>query len=80
MNQSQHAVSLEARSPFELRVNLGTGTPESMCELLLPLGKWDFFIPSLQARPSTDPVCAWLAGRAVANGGASIAITRTPGI
>ena len=42
MNQSQQAVSLEARSPFELRVNLGKGTPESDVRTALATGEMGF--------------------------------------
>jgi pyruvate formate lyase activating enzyme len=42
VNQSQQAVSLEARSPFELRVNLGKGTPESDVRTALATGEMGF--------------------------------------
>lgn len=42
MNQTQQALSLEAKSPFELRVNLGTGTPESDVRNALATGEMGF--------------------------------------
>lgn len=42
MNQSQRTLSLEAKSPFELRINLGEGTPESDVRTALATGEMGF--------------------------------------
>jgi pyruvate formate lyase activating enzyme len=42
VNQTQQAFSLEAKSPFELRVNLGAGTPESDVRTALATGEMGF--------------------------------------
>jgi pyruvate formate lyase activating enzyme len=42
MSQSQPAVSLEAKSPFELRVHLGDGVPESDVRTALATGEMGF--------------------------------------
>jgi pyruvate formate lyase activating enzyme len=42
MNQKQQLLSLEAKSPFELRVNLGAGVPESDVRSALATGDMGF--------------------------------------
>ena len=42
MNQTQHAIPLEAKSPFELRVNLSTGMPETDVRTALATGEMGF--------------------------------------
>ena len=42
MNQTHHAPSLEAKSPFDLRVNLGEGVPESDVRTALATGDMGF--------------------------------------
>jgi pyruvate formate lyase activating enzyme len=42
VNQTQQAFSLEAKSPFELRVNLGAGIPESDVRTALATGEMGF--------------------------------------
>ena len=42
MNQTHHAFPLEAKSPFELRVNLGVGMPESDVRTALATGEMGF--------------------------------------
>jgi len=42
MNQTSQVVSLEAKSPFELRVNLGAGVPESDVRTALATGEMGF--------------------------------------
>ena len=42
MNQTQHAIPLEAKSPFELRVNLSAGMPETDVRTALATGEMGF--------------------------------------
>jgi len=42
VNQTQHAIPLEAKSPFELRVNLSTGMPETDVRTALATGEMGF--------------------------------------
>ena len=42
MNQTQHALPLEAKSPFELRVNLGAGMAETDVRTALATGEMGF--------------------------------------
>jgi pyruvate formate lyase activating enzyme len=42
VNQTQHAVALEAKSPFELRVNLSAGMPETDVRTALATGEMGF--------------------------------------
>ena len=42
MNQTQHALPLEAKSPFELRVNLSAGMPETDVRTALATGEMGF--------------------------------------
>ena len=42
MNQTQHAIPLEAKSPFELRVNLSAGMPETDMRTALATGEMGF--------------------------------------
>jgi pyruvate formate lyase activating enzyme len=42
VNQTQHAIPLEAKSPFELRVNLSAGMPETDMRTALATGEMGF--------------------------------------
>jgi pyruvate formate lyase activating enzyme len=42
VNQTQHAIPLEAKSPFELRVNLSAGMPETDVRTALATGEMGF--------------------------------------
>ena len=42
MNQTQHAIPLEAKSPFELRVNLSAGMPQTDMRTALATGEMGF--------------------------------------
>ena len=78
-SRSRQQVSLEAKSPFELRVNLGKNVPESDVRAALAQGIWAFFIRSPPAPRWTGRAFAWLRGRPAACGAANTVTTRTPG-
>ena len=65
MNQPQRTFSLEAKSPFEMRVNLGTGTPESDVRIALATGEMGFLHSFTTGSTVDGPgvrVVAWTTG------------------
>ena len=69
MSEAQQLTSLQAKSPFEMRVNLGRDLPESDVRTALATGDMGFL----------DPVFALLRGRRDVSFDACIAITPIPG-
>ncbi len=71
---------LEAKSPFELRVHLGDGVPETeRPRRRWPAATWGSCTPSRPDRRSTARACAWWRGPRAACGAASTATTPTRG-
>jgi pyruvate formate lyase activating enzyme len=65
VNQPQRSVSLEAKSPFEMRVNLGAGMPESDVRIALATGEMGFLHSFTTGSTVDGPgvrVVAWTTG------------------
>jgi len=65
VNQTHQALSLEAKSPFELRVHLGAGMPESDVRTALATGEMGFLHSFTTGSTVDGPgvrVVAWTAG------------------
>lgn len=80
MNETQNALPLEATSPFELRVNLSAGMPETDVRTALATGDMGFLHSFTTGSTVDGPECAWLVGRPAASSDACIAITPTLGL
>ena len=72
-------VPLEAKSPFELRVDLGKDVPETDVRTALATGDMGFLHSFTTGSAVDGPACASSPGRPAACGAASTATTRTPG-
>jgi pyruvate formate lyase activating enzyme len=73
------AAALEAKSPYELRVNLGKNVPESDVRAALATGDMGFLHSFTTGSAVDGPGIRVVAWRRAACGGASTATTPTPG-
>jgi len=64
--------SLEAKSPFELRVDLSKNVSQNVIKQALETGDTAFYIPSLPAQPSMALASGSLPGQPAANSNVSI--------
>ncbi len=72
-------VSLEAKSPFELRVNLGQHVPETDVRTALATGDMGFVHSFTTGSTWMDPECVWWPGSPAASFAASTATIPIPG-
>ena len=78
-NVALNLTSLEAASPYELRVNLGANVPETDVRSALATGDMGFLHSFTTGSAVDGPAFASLPGRPGACGAASIATIPIPG-